>query len=401
MNDDLIIVTRQYPFGNNETFLESEIPIISKYFKRIIIFPCTNCELQREIPENVVVNNLIYKDYSNRVKWGLLTLISFSFYTKHFKFFFTVRNKPQLLALIKYCVAHTIFLNKSNKIINNYKENLVYSYWFTAFINAFIEINRGKMKIVTRVHRGDLYEEFSPLGYFPNRNLIISKIDKIFSISNHGFNHLNEKFNIQNLSVSRLGVSSKNLICNQSIEFNFSIVSVSNIIPIKNVILIARSIIHFANKNPEINITWNHFGDGIEMKNLKDLINRNPLTNLTIFLNGRVSNLNILDFYSKSSVDVLINLSLSEGIPVSMMEAISFGIPLIGTNVGAVSEIINSSTGILLNDIPSIYSISNALYNIYSTPPNRDFIHIFWKNNYSADSNYRKFALELIQIQNL
>lgn len=400
MHKDLIIVTRQYPFGNNETFLESEIPIIAKYFRRIIIFPSTSSKTQRAVPKNVVINNLIYKDYSNWVKWGFLTLISISFYFKNLIFFIKIRNKKQFLELIKHCVSYTIYLNKSKKIIRNYNIDLVYSYWFTSFLDAFIEINCDKVKIVTRVHRGDLYEEFSPLGYFPYRTSIISKIDRIFSISNHGLNYLNEKYNINNLSVSKLGVSSKNLICSPSLNFNFSIVSVSNIIPIKNVTLIAQSIINFATRNPEINVHWNHFGDGIELNNLRDLINRNTLNNLTIFLNGRVSNLDILDFYSNSSVDVLINLSLSEGIPVSMMEAISFGLPLIGTNVGAVSEIINSSTGILLNDRPSIYSISNALDNIYLNPPNRESIYNFWKNNFSADTNYRKFALELIRIQN-
>ena len=32
--------------------------------------------------------------------------------------------------------------------------------------------------------------------------------------------------------------------------------------------------------------------------------------------------------------DLFVNMSLSEGIPVSIMEAISFGIPIIATNVG-------------------------------------------------------------------
>jgi len=397
MHKELIIITRQFPFGNNETFLESEIFVIAKYFKRIIILPCTNCKTQRKVPDNVVVNNLIYKDYTNSLKWGFSTLISFSFYTKHFKFFFYVRNLNQFLMLIKYCISYTIFLYKSKIIIKNYVNNIVYSYWFKSFLNAFTEVNKGDMKIVTRVHRVDLYEEFSPLGYFPNRKLIIKKIDKIYSISYHGFNYLKEKYNIQNICVSRLGVSTKNLICNRSLQSNFSIVSVSNIIPIKNVILIARSIIYFASKNPHIVIKWNHFGDGLEMINLNHVVNNNSLKNLTIFLNGKVKNSDIYHFYSNSSVDVLINLSFSEGLPVSMMEAISFGIPLIGTNVGAVSEIINSSTGILINNNPSIYIVSSALNDIYLNPPNRNLIFNFWKNNFSANTNYSKFALELIQ----
>ena len=44
------------------------------------------------------------------------------------------------------------------------------------------------------------------------------------------------------------------------------------------------------------------------------------------------------------------NVSESEGIPVSIMEASSFGIPVIATNVGGVGEIVeNGYNGLLLN----------------------------------------------------
>lgn len=41
-------------------------------------------------------------------------------------------------------------------------------------------------------------------------------------------------------------------------------------------------------------------------------------------------------------------MSDSEGIPVSIMEAMSFGIPVIARNVGGMSEIVNEENGLLL-----------------------------------------------------
>jgi glycosyltransferase involved in cell wall biosynthesis len=254
------------------------------------------------------------------------------------------------------------------------------------------------MKVVTRVHGGYLYEDFSPIGFFPNRNFSISKINRIFTISNHGKNHLLEKFNINNVSVSKLGVISKNVISNSSNKFNFSVVSVSNIIPSKRVILIAHSIMQFSIENPNICVLWNHFGDGSDEKILKNLVNKCGIKNLKISLNGKVSNFEIFNFYANFSVDVLLNLSISEGIPVSMMEAISFGIPLIGTNVGGVSEIINSNTGLLLNDNPTIQIVVEALQSVYLNPPNRETIYNFYNSNFNGTNNYQKFALDLIEI---
>ena len=67
---------------------------------------------------------------------------------------------------------------------------------------------------------------------------------------------------------------------------------------------------------------------------------------------------------SKNYIDALINVSESEGLPFSMMEAISFGIPVIGTNVGGVKEIINNDTGILLEKDFEIKSLSSLIDNL-------------------------------------
>ena len=48
----------------------------------------------------------------------------------------------------------------------------------------------------------------------------------------------------------------------------------------------------------------------------------------------------MLDYYKNNIIDIFINLSASEGIPVSIMDAISFGIPCIATNVGGTGEIV-------------------------------------------------------------
>jgi len=46
----------------------------------------------------------------------------------------------------------------------------------------------------------------------------------------------------------------------------------------------------------------------------------------------------VLNYYASNPVDVFINTSSSEGLPVSIMEAMSFGIPVIATNVGGTGH---------------------------------------------------------------
>ena len=113
---------------------------------------------------------------------------------------------------------------------------------------------------------------------------------------------------------------------------------------------------------------------------------------------GRQSNRAIMDFYKKTPIHLLINLSTSEGIPVSMMEALSFGIPCLGTDVGGVHEIIkNNVNGYLIQEDCSADDVANEIRRVKSLPIEemramRERARIFWKENYRASKNYIMFV---------
>ena len=77
-------------------------------------------------------------------------------------------------------------------------------------------------------------------------------------------------------------------------------------------------------------------GDGPEREKIRDLIQRYRLENIFL-LRGTVENL--FEFYQ--NIDLYLNTSLHEGIPMSILEAMSFGIPIIAPNTGGIKEIIN------------------------------------------------------------
>ena len=67
-------------------------------------------------------------------------------------------------------------------------------------------------------------------------------------------------------------------------------------------------------------------------------------------LKGYVSNRELLDYYEHYHIDLFLNVSLSEGLPLSIMEACSVGVPIVATNVGGVAEIVqDKENGILLD----------------------------------------------------
>ena len=110
----------------------------------------------------------------------------------------------------------------------------------------------------------------------------------------------------------------------------------------------------------------------------------------------------MLDYYKNNIIDIFINLSASEGIPVSIMEANSFGIPCIATNVGGTGEIVyNNINGFLLDAEFRINDVVNIIEN-YNNMSYEEIMELrhnarkIWENNYSAENNYKSFIQELI-----
>jgi glycosyltransferase involved in cell wall biosynthesis len=65
------------------------------------------------------------------------------------------------------------------------------------------------------------------------------------------------------------------------------------------------------------------------------------------------------------SMDVLVCPSYSEGMPNVIVEAMASGLTVIATNVGAVSELVNNSTGYLIenNDVSILTNALNTIIN--------------------------------------
>jgi len=76
-------------------------------------------------------------------------------------------------------------------------------------------------------------------------------------------------------------------------------------------------------------------GDGPERDKLESLIKEYGL-HKSFKLLGHTENMN--DFYK--DLDLYINTSIHEGIPMSILEAMSYGLPVIAPHVGGIGEII-------------------------------------------------------------
>ena len=308
------------------------------------------------------------------------------------------------IASAKYCHArHKLFKWLKNKD----SVDLVYTYWNTSFSYAACAAKEEGLvsKVVSRVHRCDLYEERTRNKYLPLKRQFINLLNQLYVLSAEAkqYCQINWDLDPGKISISPLGVFVPSCVCRPSSEGELNVVSVSSLSQVKRVDKIINSLLLFAINNPEINIIWTHAGTG-PLKNTLTMLADQTLSkqkNISYSLLGQLDNNKVQQIYANNRVDVFVNSSESEGIPVSIMEAMSAGVPSIAPNVGGISELVGKDCGILLSSNPSIEDISASYAIIYANKKD-DNIRINARmqvsNNYNAEINYVGFIHSLENI---
>lgn len=86
---------------------------------------------------------------------------------------------------------------------------------------------------------------------------------------------------------------------------------------------------------------------------------------------GTIAHASLLDLYANGMISVVTLASIDlgggchEGIPVSLVEAMSYGIPVIGTNTGGIPELIKPGTGLLVPACDA-GALANAMQTLLS-----------------------------------
>ena len=319
---------------------------------------------------------------------------------------FNFRNLMRMYAVYGYGMYCYKFIIKELTHILKKDDNVIfYSYWMSthAFICANLKRKYKKSKFVTRCHGYDLYEYRSKTGYLAFRKFIFNEADKIFPISKNGEEYIHDTYTMykdllkNKVETMYLGTMDYGYDIEPS-KVNFQIVSCSNLVELKRVNLIIEAL-----SRMQGNIQWTHFGDGKCAESLKRMANEMLGNNIDYTFRGAISNESLMKEYQSMDINLFLNVSEYEGVPVSIMEAMSFGIPVIATNVGGTSEIVQDQyNGKLLNKDFSIEELCESIsyfININdSTMRNyRKNARNTWKSFFSAEKNYCKFYREVCE----
>ncbi len=149
---------------------------------------------------------------------------------------------------------------------------------------------------------------------------------------------------------------------------------------------------------------WYFYGIGPLLNELKKKVKELNLIN-HCFFPGIIDHKELLNDYERNKVDIVISSSIAtadvfEGIPVSLMEAMSFGIPVIATDCGATKELVDGKSGVLINQNDA-NSILTAIIKLINNPEYYREVGRNGRNKIKQDFDTEKNGNDLVKMFNL
>lgn len=279
--------------------------------------------------------------------------------------------------------------------------DIIYTYWCTDMTVGAVLLKRERpqIKVVTRFHGIDLYEERSSISWQPFRTLLAKEADGLYFPSRMGRDYFLTRWGAEcqdKCHVCYLGSPARQRIYPGEGEA-LHLVSCSNLIPLKRVELIIEGL---ALLPESVQVAWNHFGDGSERRALEQLAQEKLGTcgNVEWAFRGYVANEELFTCYRTLGAELFITTSSTEGLPVSIMEAFSMGIPAVATAVGGIPElVIDSKTGFLLSSNPDAKTVAGAIMNYLQLSRQQrqelsDGAFAAWRDRFDAGKNALEFV---------
>jgi colanic acid/amylovoran biosynthesis glycosyltransferase len=348
MKKELWLFTRQFPSGSGEVFLENALPVWVKHFSRVRVFPMFTGPGMVKLPEGAEAQELFADPFATPSLMETVTGIPLLFRLLSARGGGSSPNAAGPFAAF----SHARQLMQRYKgllrlVKNEYDPTrvVILTAWMEDWVTllGLLKESGHPLRLSTLAHRSDLFAPDGSDASVPHRAFRVQHSDRILCIAQDGLDELRRCFPqyAPKMELIRLGTPDHGL-APWSPATELRLASCSYTTPRKRVERIAESLALV--KRP---VHWTHFGDGSQLGAVQALVDRLP-SHVRVDLHGATSNADVLRAYATTPFDLFIHLSAHEGLPVVLMEATSFGIPLLATDVGGVYEIVDRRTGHLL-----------------------------------------------------
>lgn len=289
--------------------------------------------------------------------------------------------------------------------------DVIYSYWAHYNVLGMALAKRkgwlpAGVRCISRGHRYDIYDE--TVGrYFPYRRFSLAVLDGLYPCSAHGtaflrrrFPEMADKIQTAFLGVWPVGTDDEARIQALTPPSNiYRIVSCSLVSPVKRLPLLLRALAEFSTQLPaDVVLEWHHFGGGAGLSALQAeaAAKASGYPRLKTVWHGQTDNAELRETYLNTYFHVFVNVSESEGLPVSFMEALAAGIPVLATDAGGSGELVRLGGGCPLPKDFTQADFNQALNAVLQAgPAARQSAYHGYQMHFSAERNYKAFYQDI------
>lgn len=394
----LIYCTQYYPFGQREPLAAVELEYLSLYFDKVVVVPFFKEAGVREMPSNA---ELLW--FEKKLSYvpilgdrGTCNLFD--------PFWEAIRNGEGRMPMVKgfsaKLQAAKIHAERLISSLNIDGSAVFYSPWLDRWGAVFSVLKNhlpeGTARFAVRANGADLYPDRLPPFKRHIQNLVFGNGIQVFPVSEHGRNALNQ---------FRQGFPGKTVyhgtpdigLNPMPTDHHYHLLTCSTLQPVKQLDKLPGLLAAL-----DVPFKWTHIGgEGKELEALKSSA-INLLGAERVSFKGRLNRAQIAEFYQTQPVDLFLNISSSEGLPLAVVEAESAGIPIVLSPVGAWEELLNDSFGQVLpadfSSSPQQFAetITHALATYSRNAEARMAARLHWEANFQAAVNYASFASLLI-----
>lgn len=350
--DSIVLMTRDFPFRSGEGFVYDEISRLAR-FGRVTVLPAfaVRGETPRAMPDGAELDTSL-------AERGVLSILRPSTLTALLRAGFEeVASRPGILGSPRSLVRLAGYLYRAGRVLDWVRRGTaqgdpprrVMAFWSNseAFGMALAARSDSRIMLVSRSHRFDVWDDESPAGYLPFRRCIARDSHRLLPSSRRAAVHLRHVLPVDpdKIVVAPLGVDPPFDPEPWRERNEVLVVSCSTSAKVKRLPLVAASVRRAAAGDPGRQWKWIHLGTGDEQ--IRTELVGGP-TNLEFESTGWMSRDSIFAFHRDRQPNCLVNLSSSEGVPLSILEALSMRVPVVATAAGGTAEMVDDSVGALL-----------------------------------------------------
>jgi glycosyltransferase involved in cell wall biosynthesis len=391
------LVTREYPYGSGEAFVADEVMRLSRIARVVVVPAFPTAGGRRELPTGVKLDDTL----AERSLVSVRTLALLPAVAR--QAIRDLRRRPtwpmrpgMVRAMLGYVIRGARAANWATDLMTagatrHGPPPRFLCTWSNAeaFGLALAVLRHPRIRLICRTHGFDVDETVYPGGHLPFRDAIADASLALGPISEAGAAILRGRHpeHAARIVVARLGVDAP--VGTEEAPWPVdpairTIATCSRDHPVKRLNLVADAIAAAAGMEPARRWTWLHLGGGVDRLRMQ-LAARS--SDVELVAPGMVPRERIFQSYRTHRPQVFVNLSSSEGVPVTIMEALSLGIPVVATQAGGTGELVDDTVGRLLPVAVDAVTAARAIIDVADASPSlREAARERWRTRSSDEA---------------